>query len=623
MLVIHAIANTGGNNYFEVLGDQTTLVSVGGYFQVRNSTSNNGLYRLASSVFVNGYTRLTPTTAIPSAVNDGVLNAGVYVIDFQDATLPGKTPVVIAPATYNTTATSLTLPSRGAFDYGERLVENAVHLLENFAGVNSPANPTVGQQWYDYPNRTMKTYADARWSSDLNINDGVLTFTDAQNSNSKVVITASEPAGKTATGITIYPVADVASGQPIFRVLNSAGAVHLAVLRTDSVTTDTRFVSTGSGLNDFRGTVAIGAPATTFSSGSVLNVDGSMDVFGKVILDENAAVHGLVYRGSGSSVGAVNSVWKIYSASSDSATFFNSDGQAAVIGSITKFFTPVQLTSTLNVTGATNLTTATMSGNTSMTNASVSGTLTVNTVAATNVTATNLTVTGTLASNATGTTLLRQLDASNQPIINVPTPSANQDAANKKYVDDTNFLSKLSDVFVTGVTDGQSLTFNASTSKWNATTLTAASISGIDNYIKDKAAESVGAGTHVGITPTYNSATKALSFVVSNQTFNATGDATGTGTLNWSGAVAIPLTLKASGVTAGTYTKVLVNSKGLVTSGSTLVPSDIPTLDPSKIVGTYDLANTYKVTNAIDPTAAGDYVTLRFLQNYSFDAGTF
>ncbi|MNY35454.1 hypothetical protein D3C86_1698600 [compost metagenome] len=110
---------------------------------------------------------------------------------------------------------------------------------------------------------------------------------------------------------------------------------------------------------------------------------------------------------------------------------------------------------------------------------------------------------------------------------------------------------------------------------------------------------------------------------MSNQTFNATGDATGSGTLNWSGSVSIPLTLKASGVTAGTYTKLQVNSKGLVTAGSSLAATDIPTLDPSKIVGTYDLANTYKVTNAIDPTVAGDYVTLRYLQNYSFDAGTF
>lgn len=612
MFVIHAVSNTGGNNYFEIIGNQTNGFSVGGYFQVRNSATNSGMYKISAVTLVGGYTRLSAVEPIPTTAVDGVLNGGVYIIDFADATLPGKTPVVIPPATYNTTATSITLPSRGAFDYGERLTENAVHVLENFAGVNPPANPTVGQHWYDYTNRVMKTYVDGAWSADINITGGVLTFNDAQNNNSKIVVTASEPAGKTATGITIYPVADVASGQPIFRVLNSAGAVHLAVLRTDSVVTDTRFVSTGSGLNDFRGTVAVGAPAQAFSVGSVLNVDGSMDVFGKVILDETAATHGLVYRGSGSSVTAVDKLWTVQSAHTDAASFRNATQQVALLGTINKFFTPVELSATLKVTG-----------NTTMSNATVTGTLTVSQVNAEAITTGYLDVTGALNVSSTGTTLVKRLDAANQGIINVPTPTANQDAANKKYVDDTNFLSKLSDVSIPAPTANQSLTYNATTSKWNATTLTAANISGIDGYIKDEAAESIGAGTHVGITPTYNSTTKALSFVVSNQTFNATGDATGTGTLNWGGTVSIPLTLKASGVTAGTYTKLQVNAKGLVTSGGSLVANDIPTLDPSKIVGTYDLANTYKVTNAIDPTAVGDYVTLRYLQNYSFDAGTF
>lgn len=612
MFVLHTIANTGGNNYFEIIGNQNATFPVGSYFQIRKSTGNDGLYRIATVAQVNGYTRITPTTPIPSAVADGVLNAGVYEIDFSDVTLPGKTPVIIAPATYNTTATSLTLPSRGAYDYGEKLVENAVHLLENFAGTTSPANPTVGQQWYDYPNRVMKTYTDGAWSSDINITSGVLTFNDPQNANSKVVVTANEPTGKTATGLTIYPVADVASGQPIFRVLNSAGAVHLAVLRTDSVVTDTRFVSNGAGLNDFKGTVAVGAPAKAFSTGSVLNVDGHMDVFGKVILDESAAAHGLVYRTSGSAITAASSLWTITSAHSDAASFNNSGQQVALLGTINKFFTPVEMSQTLKVTGRT-----------TMSDATVTGTLTVTQVNAEAITTQYIEVTGTLIASAAGTTLIKRLDAANQAIINVPTPTADQDAANKKYVDDTNFLSKLSDVNIPAPTNTQSLTYNTASAKWVASTLTASNISGIDSYIKDKAAESVAAGTHVGITPTYNSSTKALSFVVSNQTFNATGDATGTGTLDWSGTTSIPLTLKASGVTAGTYPKVTVNAKGIVTAGSALAVADIPTLPTSKVVGTYDLANTYKVTNAIDPTVAGDYVTLRYLQNYSFDAGTF
>lgn len=47
------------------------------------------------------------------------------------------------------------------------------------------------------------------------------------------------------------------------------------------------------------------------------------------------------------------------------------------------------------------------------------------------------------------------------------------------------------------------------------------------------------------------------------------------------------VTLKNSGVTAGTYTKVTVNIKGIVTSGSSLSASDIPSLLANKITQDY------------------------------------
>jgi len=54
------------------------------------------------------------------------------------------------------------------------------------------------------------------------------------------------------------------------------------------------------------------------------------------------------------------------------------------------------------------------------------------------------------------------------------------------------------------------------------------------------------------------------------QSIKATGDATGTATVS-SGAATIALTLKNSGVTAGTYSAVTVNAKGIVTGGGQFV----------------------------------------------------
>ena len=74
-----------------------------------------------------------------------------------------------------------------------------------------------------------------------------------------------------------------------------------------------------------------------------------------------------------------------------------------------------------------------------------------------------------------------------------------------------------------------------------------------------------------------------------------TGDATGSGT------GAITLTLANTGVVAGTYPKVTVDSKGRVTAGSTLSASDIPSLDWSKITsGKPTTVDGYGITDAVE-----------------------
>lgn len=95
-------------------------------------------------------------------------------------------------------------------------------------------------------------------------------------------------------------------------------------------------------------------------------------------------------------------------------------------------------------------------------------------------------------------------------------------------------------------------------------------------------------GTTAGkahINPTGGTADTAAK-LSSSRNFSITGDATAPavefdGTAN----VTLNLTIPENGVTAGTYSKVTVNSKGFVTSGANLAESDIPTLDKSKISG--------------------------------------
>lgn len=62
---------------------------------------------------------------------------------------------------------------------------------------------------------------------------------------------------------------------------------------------------------------------------------------------------------------------------------------------------------------------------------------------------------------------------------------------------------------------------------------------------------------------------KAQNYLTSNQSVTVSGDATG------SGSTSISLTLANSGVSAGSYSKVTVDAKGRVTSGSNVTPSEI------------------------------------------------
>lgn len=70
------------------------------------------------------------------------------------------------------------------------------------------------------------------------------------------------------------------------------------------------------------------------------------------------------------------------------------------------------------------------------------------------------------------------------------------------------------------------------------------------------------------------------------RTITVAGDATGSVSFDGSSNVTLTITEKDNGVTAGTYPKVTVNSKGEVTSGTSLSATDIPTLTLSKISDT-------------------------------------
>lgn len=104
------------------------------------------------------------------------------------------------------------------------------------------------------------------------------------------------------------------------------------------------------------------------------------------------------------------------------------------------------------------------------------------------------------------------------------------------------------------------------------------------------------------------------------RSISISGDATGSQNIDGSANADIALTLVNSGVTAGAYTKVTVDAKGRVISGTNITADDVPTLNWSKISNTPTTASGYglilsasdiptldwnKITNT--PTTVGGY----------------
>lgn len=78
-----------------------------------------------------------------------------YVIDWSDS---NKTPILVDPLTKDETSSPIIIYGKGYSNYGERIQENLLHLLENFAADAPPANPVEGMLWFDNINLSLYVY---------------------------------------------------------------------------------------------------------------------------------------------------------------------------------------------------------------------------------------------------------------------------------------------------------------------------------------------------------------------------------------------------------------------------------------------------------------------------------
>lgn len=114
-----------------------------------------------------------------------------YTLRYSDLTKDNTVTVPDMPPGINTVDTSLSLVGRGYPNYGEKIAENFLHLLENFAGPIPPENPIEGQLWYDTSDVSRKV---------LRVMDGTATATRWPSANG-IYQQASDPKDTASAGL--------------------------------------------------------------------------------------------------------------------------------------------------------------------------------------------------------------------------------------------------------------------------------------------------------------------------------------------------------------------------------------------------------------------------------------
>lgn len=133
-----------------------------------------------------------------------------YTISFSDPTKSATVNVPDMPPGINTVDTSLSLVGRGYPNYGQKIAENFVHLLENFASPIPPQNPIEGQLWYDTSDPNNKI---------LRIMDGTATATRWPSANG-IYQQGTDPRNSATQGLKIGDIwVDTASNQ--LKIFNS------------------------------------------------------------------------------------------------------------------------------------------------------------------------------------------------------------------------------------------------------------------------------------------------------------------------------------------------------------------------------------------------------------------
>ena len=223
-----------------------------------------------------------------------------YRLKFSDK---GKPYTILVPDMspgINTVDTSLALVGKGYPNYGEKIAENFLYLLENFASPISPINPIEGQLWYDTSDSDNKVlrvldgtnwpsvsgiyqqYTDPKLETNSGLKGGDIWVDTSKNQlkiyNSSGGWTTVGPSTSTDTGAFVATLPSLAGGTYDV-ILNKVDGKVISVVTKDAFT-PLRYPP-GMETSEFPSLI----PGTNLAIGSILN--------GTALSAQNLTVNGV------------------------------------------------------------------------------------------------------------------------------------------------------------------------------------------------------------------------------------------------------------------------------------------------------------------------------------------
>lgn len=254
----------------------------------------------------------------------------------------------LADGSLDTTTTSVGLIGRNYAGYGQSLNENFIKMLEHFSNSTAPTNPLKGQIWYDSTNAVLKVYNGTAWKEITNTNpsssapsnsqtgdfwwDSTNSFLKLYNGSSWITIGPVTPPGAAVTSLVPNNLTDQVSA------VHTVGNIMINNKLAAIISSDTTSFT----------------PASPSLAGGFATITPGYNVLNNMLVGGTVTANGLAITGTATFNGAPIATTSGGGTASFAAINSTPIGNATPS---TGAFT------TLSATGATTLTTLSVTGN--------------------------------------------------------------------------------------------------------------------------------------------------------------------------------------------------------------------------------------------------------------------